>query len=845
MKGQRRSVIAMARLLIALTLLVLLGTLLPSAAPATANTGFISFADEDRSAELANKVPHQRYQFNTPTTVTYDKDTLTANPTTARVYVADVGNFRVRVFNLNGQVIGTLNDQDTLRAADSPAAQVPQIRSPLGIYFLSASEANDDRLAGLYVNDIGSHQIHFYRTDASNPDTFYYVNSFGQKGTGGGNDLLLPRNLVVTPNGYVYISDEFNHRVKGFRLDPATYTATLVTTWGWQNSSGLHIPSGPIVPGVDKNYGQDSTNYDDYVGSPEKIQGMRIPQGLTYWQSPDGSRIYIYVCDNGNNRVKIFEMNRSTGALTLVDILGRFINGSSADHLKRPRGLRTDQRGNLYVADTYNGRILMFPNLAPVSAGTVQYRSSLSSDAVATWAYGKLGIHQVEMRTPATAVVEDQAFQLPNDVVPLELPNGTRYTEDIWAWGSFYDDAPVLLVSDPGNHRIKKCWINPNPSNPFILRCSVSETVGGALNHEFWGQPRTLTGQIHALGGMAFLPSNGSTSNVLLASDTPNTRINMYNANGQYLGLFSGSALSVGVTGIDVYNPTTGGNPHEVGVLLAADTSLPFPYTGDSSLRIYSHTGNYLTVYNLSFRSSGRPQPAISFTNGNFPVALDIQLENASQNRYGIYVTTNLGYLWKFSYDRRNRTVTFAWVVGGPDSSKGSDSGSPWALGPNFFREGSAGSFDQIQGVVAIGSRVYAVDRRNQRVQVFSTANGAYIGKIGTGGGTYDNPRSITTYDLFLPSGISYDASNATLLIADGFNKIARSYTDPSAYNPDASGRINPPFLGYWLNTNLGTRSGGLFSAEAISSGNGRVFVNALIPSRITAFEYSIRTPAP
>lgn len=49
---------------------LLLGALSPLA------TGFDTFADEDRSSQLSGEPVQQRYQFNTPTTVTYDRDSL-------------------------------------------------------------------------------------------------------------------------------------------------------------------------------------------------------------------------------------------------------------------------------------------------------------------------------------------------------------------------------------------------------------------------------------------------------------------------------------------------------------------------------------------------------------------------------------------------------------------------------------------------------------------------------------------------------------------------------------------------------------------------------------------------
>ncbi|QJX01865.1 hypothetical protein HML84_05360 [Alcanivorax sp. IO_7] len=223
------------------------------------------------------------------------------------------------------------------------------------------------------------------------------------------------------------------------------------------------------------------------------------------------------MADNGNNRIKIFRVDTGTGQLTLDDMLGRFRDDDGdVDHLKRPRGVRTDLDGNLYVADTYNGRILRFDNLADTTdSDPIRYRANQSSDAEAAWVYGRLGIHQVEMRAPTSAGTEDEAFQLPNDLVPVIRADGSFYRENIYSWGYYYSNARVHLVSDSGNNRIKKCWTNS--SGTSLLRCSVSAGVGTVSDNEYWGHPRTLAGQLHSASGMAWLGSK----NRLLVSDTP------------------------------------------------------------------------------------------------------------------------------------------------------------------------------------------------------------------------------------------------------------------------------------------------------------------------------------
>lgn len=815
-------------------LAVLAGTLLLGALTPLAG-GFDTFADEDRSAELSGEPVQQRYQFNTPTTVTYDRDSLGNGAAGARVYVADMGNHEIKVLNLNGALVGRLDDNDQTLAADSPASSVPEVRAPLGIAFLSASEADDDRLAGLYVNDVGRHQIHFFRTVSGGAGDFEYVTSFGQPGHGGGEEIYLPRNMTITPQGFIYVSDEFNHRVKAFRIDPDNgYQVSLIQTLGHQNGSGDYVDAGPIIRGVDKNYGSDSTNYDDYAGEPDKRDGFRIPQGMTYYQSPDNGATYLYVADNGNNRIKIFRVNTSTGQLTLDDMLGRFRDdGGSVDHLKRPRGVRTDLDGNLYVADTYNGRIIQFENLASTSdSNPVRYRSSQSADARANWVYGRLGIHQVEMRAPTSAGTEDEAFQLPNDLVPMIDANGDFYRENIYAWGYYYSNARVHLVSDSGNNRIKKCWTNS--SGTSLLRCSVSAGVGTVADNEYWGHPRTLPGQLHSASGMAWLGSKDQ----LLVSDTPNTRINIYDSNGDYQGRFPGTNISYGVTGIATFSDPNIGEA--VAVLVGADVTLPWPYTGDASLRIYDANGNLEELFNLSYRTGGLPVPEIglSTSNTNYPVAVSA-INDGATDQHAIYITSFDNYVWRFDYDSGSGSLDGNWYAGGPDTAKGNDLSDGWSLGPDFFEQGDAGTFDQIGSVLALDDRVYVTDRRNQRIQALNPANGALIGQLGLGGGTYDHPDGLDPDRLFLPAGLAYDAQQDALVVADGFNMVARAWANPDQYSPNGAGIIDPAYQGHWLDPALGTRPGGLFDAEQVAVGDGDVYVFSLISNRITRFSWS------
>ncbi|QJX01866.1 hypothetical protein HML84_05365 [Alcanivorax sp. IO_7] len=199
--------------------------------------------------------------------------------------------------------------------------------------------------------------------------------------------------------------------------------------------------------------------------------------------------------------------------------------------------------------------------------------------------------------------------------------------------------------------------------------------------------------------------------------------------------------------------------------------------------------------------------------------------------------------MWRFDYDSGSGTLDGNWYAGGPDSAKGNDLGENWSLGPDFFEQGAAGTFDQIGDVLALDDRVYVTDRRNQRLQALDPATGARLGQVGLGGGTYDHPDGLDPDRLFLPAGLAYDAGHDALIVADGFNMVARVWNNPDDHAPDAAGVIDPAYQGHWLDRDLGTRPGGLFDTEQVAVGGGNVYVFSLISNRITRFSWSELNP--
>ena len=121
-----------------------------------------------------------------------------------------------------------------------------------------------------------------------------------------------PWGLAIAPDGSVYVTDTWNHRVEKF-----TSAGKFITAWG--------------------TFGQGET--------PDSFYG---PRGLAV--DAEGR---VYVTDTGNKRIAVF------------DAKGNFITdfgsgGFDPGLFDEPVGITVDKNGTVYVVDTWNQRIQTF-----------------------------------------------------------------------------------------------------------------------------------------------------------------------------------------------------------------------------------------------------------------------------------------------------------------------------------------------------------------------------------------------------------------------------------------------------------------------------------------------------
>ncbi len=139
--------------------------------------------------------------------------------------------------------------------------------------------------------------------------------------------LNFPSAVAVAEDGTVYIADTWNHRIR--RVDPLT---GVISTIAGTGQAKFYGDNGPAVKAA-----------------------LNEPVALAL-DGPD----LLYIADQSNNRIRKIEL--TSGVITTVAGTGESgYNGDGASGpetaLAGPSGLAVDQGGNLYIADTFSGRI--------------------------------------------------------------------------------------------------------------------------------------------------------------------------------------------------------------------------------------------------------------------------------------------------------------------------------------------------------------------------------------------------------------------------------------------------------------------------------------------------------
>jgi uncharacterized protein (TIGR03663 family) len=164
----------------------------------------------------------------------------------------------------------------------------------------------------VYVTDGDNHRIQHLAQDGSMLGVW---GSFGDinEGSAPGGTFNQPWGITVGPDGSVYITDTWNHRIQKF-----TAEGEFVTMWG-------------------------------EFGQAESGNAIWGPRDIAV--SAEGQ---VFVSDTGNKRVVVFdEMGNPLNEFDDPGLsLGLFLN--------EPVGVALDTEGQVYLVDTWNQRVVVF-----------------------------------------------------------------------------------------------------------------------------------------------------------------------------------------------------------------------------------------------------------------------------------------------------------------------------------------------------------------------------------------------------------------------------------------------------------------------------------------------------
>ena len=356
------------------------------------------------------------------------------------IYVADPDNnrilfWRASVLYLTGDpadgVIGQGSFDSAAANADTGRAQSPTATSLANPRGLGLSSNGD-----LWVADTGNNRVLRYARPVDQEGRIRANLVLGQadffssiSAAVTARSMNGPRDVVVGPNGEIYVADTANNRVLEYPADPGNgaaairvfgqasfTTGTVPSATSAQSLNtpiGLHVdefgllyvadaaanrvliyplsPDGPTTSvSASTVLGQPGFSSNGAAAGPA---GLNAPIAVTTNLSGE-----IIVADAGNNRVLIYAsllFLPSSGA-TANSVIGQGgsftsnrANYNTPDSLATPQGLFApsglfnDRNGTLYVADAGNNRVLHFLKPATVvSAATFQAGASLAPGAL-------------------------------------------------------------------------------------------------------------------------------------------------------------------------------------------------------------------------------------------------------------------------------------------------------------------------------------------------------------------------------------------------------------------------------------------------------------------------------
>jgi uncharacterized protein (TIGR03437 family) len=281
--------------------------------------------------------------------------TFAAIDTDGTVYIADTGNNRVRAVDRSGRITTALGGGNDATSRDIPASQV-RLESPRGLAFSQGAlhVCEGGRIRQLYRFQGSQWMVRLVK--AGVPMTYQGIAALGDTiyvagGTDGSVWMLYGANPPARVAGT---------GARGYSGDggPANKAELINVRAVAVNSLSLWISDmgANVIRRVDSFDGNIRTVAGTQIaafsgdGGPGASARLSRPQGISA-----NTRGELWIADSGNGRVRMLD---SSGRIQTVAGSGTNATGDFGDArsatLRSPRGVLSDSAGNIYVADTGN-----------------------------------------------------------------------------------------------------------------------------------------------------------------------------------------------------------------------------------------------------------------------------------------------------------------------------------------------------------------------------------------------------------------------------------------------------------------------------------------------------------
>lgn len=268
-----------------------------------------------------------------------------------RLYVAEEFGHRVSIFDAEGNFLRSIGQQGTIDEAQL-------------VFNRPNSVARGDD-GNLYIADTWN-----FRIQVMDPATDAIRARWGQGGTFGFDAPVEPvdafwgpRDVTVSADGLIYVSDTGNKRVRVYRLVDGEAVHIRDVGEGGSGPGQLDEPSGLVTHSDGRLFVADTWNRRISVFNANGEFIMTIP--VRAWYEEQGNRPYLaideardllYVSDPDGGRVLVYTTNG--------DCVGSFGQAAGENatlgQFGIASGLAVDDDGFVYVSDSQLGRILKF-----------------------------------------------------------------------------------------------------------------------------------------------------------------------------------------------------------------------------------------------------------------------------------------------------------------------------------------------------------------------------------------------------------------------------------------------------------------------------------------------------